>query len=379
VNSLDGPSRDGQDCWRGAGYRRAGCDARALAGGRPTGGELVVDAPFATLACDLQAACDSQDYRSYLRHLEKAYVRVPPAERDALRCFLQSDSQLREGFVEQMRRVSEQAESAGDYTAALRARLLLVSVDDSCGSALVYWEWIDAVSRGVDPAPHFEEMAALSSTQPHWALGISMQTAMRQVAADLGRFWPPDVARLPDLIAALGSRVCFQHYWLARQPLRYPVEGAAAVAVCLLGPKARDAAPALCELLHAGIGDESFLHDLASLVQTAIVRIGPGAVPALRPLLADPDASARLAALSTLGKMGAGASAVVTEIEGMVEDPDQLVCCQALGTLAAIGPEARAALPAIRRASQDEDYLIRLNARRALRKLDPDSMGVTLP
>jgi HEAT repeat protein len=128
--------------------------------------------------------------------------------------------------------------------------------------------------------------------------------------------------------------------------------------------------------MHDGIQEKCFEGELARLVQSALVRIGAEAVPVLQPLLAASDSSVQLAALATLGRMGAGASEALTAIVGLVDDLDQLVCCQALTTLGKIGSEAKAAIPVILRALQDEDFLIRMNALLALRKLAPELADV---
>jgi hypothetical protein len=234
-------------------------------------------------------------------------------------------------------------------------------MNDMCSSGLRYSEWIDAVFAGIDPAPHFQEIAAISSRdRPQIPRMMSIQAAMLHVAADLGRFSPPDVRRIPELVAALRSRECLQQYRLENKPFRYPVEMAAALALYLLGPEARAAAPALCQLMEFGLQVTSFNGELGRLVQRTLLRIGAEAVPALQPLLASSHAAVRLFALPMLARLDAGGSALVSAIEKMVDDPDQLVCCQALTTLGEIGSQARVAIPTIRRALKDEDYLIRM-------------------
>jgi hypothetical protein len=321
-----------------------------------------VDARYSALVSDLEAACDGADFRSYLQQLENAYVQTTPAEREALRHFVRSDRQFSDRFEQQMRQVLAQAERGWDFAASLRLRLLRVSVTDCCGSSLVYNEWLDAVARGIDPAPHFQQIAAVSNSDVLRGPRAIPQAraAMLHVAADIGRFWPPEIGRIPGLIAALRSG-------------ERGTQLAATAALCLLGPKAKAAAAALSEVMQAGIRDKSLRVERPRLIQSTLARIGAEAVPALQPLLADPDSSIRLSALYVLASMGAGASAAVTVIGGLVDDPDQLVCCQALTTLGAIGSEAVTAIPIIRRALHDEDYFIRMNARLALKKLDSES------
>src|SRR5262245_7899666 len=217
----------------------------------------------------------------------------------------------------------------------------------------VTWRWYRTskwpAMAGIDPAPHFEQIAAASSSDlPRVPLGMSIRAAMLHVAADMGRFWPPEVGGIPDLIAALrggepGTRL------------------AAVAALCLLGPKAKAAAPALCELMQDGVRDQSLSGELSRLIQSTLARIGADAVPALQPLLADADPSIRLSALFVLARMGAGATAAVTVVGGLVDDRDQFVCCQALTTLGEIGSGAVTAIPIIRRALHDEDYLVRMH------------------
>jgi hypothetical protein len=332
-------------------------------------GELFMDAYFSTLVSDLDAASQAEDFRSYLQQLEQAYVRVPPADRELFRRVLRSEGQLRARFWEQMQRVPEQAARAGDYTAHLRARLLLVSVTDRFGSGSLYSEWIDAVAVGLDPAPHFQEIAAISSCdRPQCPLPMSIQAAMVSVAADLGRFWPPDIGRIPELIAALQSGENFQQSCLTGKPFRYCVKMAATAALCVLGPEAKAAVPALCDLLRAQ-------GELLFLVKSALCLIGEGAVSAVQQLLGDPNNAVRLAVLYVLGQMRTTGALALPAMVERLNDEDQLVCCKALSILSDFGPLTRTAVPAVLQLAQDEDYLIRLNARRALQRIDPEAAG----
>jgi hypothetical protein len=328
-----------------------------------------MDAHFSTLMSDLDAASQAEDFRSYLQQLEQAYVRVPPADRELFRHVVRSDGQLLARFWEQMQRVPEQAARAGDYTAHLRARLLRVSVTDRCGSSLLYWEWIDAVAVGLDPAAHFQEIAAISSCdRPQCPLQMSIQVAMLHVAADLGRFWPPDIGRIPDLVAALRSGEYFQQSCLTSKPFRYCVEMAATAALCVLGSEAKAAVPALCDLLRAD-------RELFFLVKSALCLIGAEAVSAVQQLLGDPNSSVRLAALYILGQTRTTATLALPAIVERLNDEDQLVCCKALSILSDFGLLARTAVRAVLLLAQHEDYLIRWHARHALQRIDPEAVG----
>ena len=127
----------------------------------------------------------------------------------------------------------------------------------------------------------------------------------------------------------------------------------------------------MCNLL-CGRGQEKGppKGELASLVESALGLIGAAAIPAVQQLLVDLDHSVRIAALSTLGRMGPTALPALPAIIESLNDEDQLVCCKALATLGNFGTAANTAIPAIIRALEDEDWLIRSNTRRALERID---------
>src|SRR5262245_420419 len=76
----------------------------------------------------LDAACGAGQHRTFLELLEKAYVRGSASERDAFRALFRADERLDYQVAEQLRRVAQQAEKAGEFEASLRARLLGISV-----------------------------------------------------------------------------------------------------------------------------------------------------------------------------------------------------------------------------------------------------------
>jgi hypothetical protein len=319
-----------------------------------------MEGPFRDLLSDLDVACRAGDFRAYLQLLETSYVSAPPPEREALRALFRYDGQLDAQLSQQLRAASEQAGEARDYTTSLRAYLLRVSLthryDSRDTSLALKGSWLWSVANGLDPAPHFREIAAISSSEVTHLYCGSAQEMMLHVVADLGRWWPPDVKAVPRLTAALSSEECSERL-------------AAVTALCLIGAEARATIPRLCDMLK---DDDATLREQAT---SALCRMGAEAVPSLRQLLDDPDASARLAGLRTLGRIGPGAASAVREIMERVNDDDQLVCCRALTVLGEIGAEAKAAIPTILRALECEDGLIRINARRALREIDPEAEG----
>jgi len=123
---------------------------------------------------------------------------------------------------------------------------------------------------------------------------------------------------------------------------------AAAKTLAGMGPRAKEAMPALLEALGrpaAGI-------EFERAVGQAIQAIGPAALPELLTALKSNDTQTRTCAATALGKIGPSASGAVQALIGALEsDRDYGVRSSAAAALGAIGPGAKAALPALKRAA----------------------------
>lgn len=142
--------------------------------------------------------------------------------------------------------------------------------------------------------------------------------------------------------------------------LRSRVEAAESLAA--LGPRAREAVPALLNAMARKNSEIEF----ARAVSKAIKAIGPAAVPPLAAALRSGNPQARFhaaAALNRLGPDGAGATdALIEVLEG---DEDMTVRSNAAVALGAIGPAASAALPALKRAAGNPNERLGGNAAKA--------------
>jgi hypothetical protein len=77
---------------------------------------------FRALLSRLDAACREGQYRTVLELLDQAYVRASASERDAFLALLRAEERLDCQVAQQMQRVADQAEKAGEFEASLRAR-----------------------------------------------------------------------------------------------------------------------------------------------------------------------------------------------------------------------------------------------------------------
>jgi HEAT repeat protein len=153
----------------------------------------------------------------------------------------------------------------------------------------------------------------------------------------------------------------------------------AAVALGELGPKAKDAIPALIEWLKKRQGAGDALADNCAL---ALGKIGADAVPPLIELLKDKKAMVAWPhAANALKVMGpTGRAAVPALVEVVKGSTDPLSPCLAMDALAAMGPSAKGAVPALIAVLQ-QAKLPHPNARThavvALGKIGPDAKGAT--
>jgi HEAT repeat protein len=104
---------------------------------------------------------------------------------------------------------------------------------------------------------------------------------------------------------------------------------------------------------------------------TDLITIGEPAVPAIVPLLSDPEARIRRIAATTLWGMGEKARAAVPQLAAALGDSDASVRASAAMALGGIGPEAREAVPALIGVLRDRDGNVRLWAVKALGQMGP--------
>jgi HEAT repeat protein len=148
----------------------------------------------------------------------------------------------------------------------------------------------------------------------------------------------------------------------------------AALALCEMGPAARDAVPALA----AALRDPS--DDVRYAATRALGRIGPtagAAAPALAAALKDSHVAVRRTAAESLGRIGPEASQAAPALGEALEDPDVPVRVFAAQALGMIGPGAADAIPALRAtlANTDGDDGPRKAAAEALKKIKAPSAG----
>ncbi len=102
----------------------------------------------------------------------------------------------------------------------------------------------------------------------------------------------------------------------------------------------------------------------------ALTKMGPSAIPAVEPELADADSDVRYSAISTLANYRAEALPASPKLSACLADPDVPVRRQAAFTLYHIGePAFLEAVPALTRAMDDTDAYVRRFAAMALGRM----------
>jgi len=156
-----------------------------------------------------------------------------------------------------------------------------------------------------------------------------------EIWADLARLGP---AAIPVLVEAL----------------EYPPTRTSIIqAIGMFGPDAKDAVPALIEILR----QDPKLGVRNSAAQS-LGLIGPdarNAIPELIAGLKEKDSYMRLACAQALGRIGPDASDAVPDLIECLRDKSSLVQVHAAVSLGRIGPSARAAIPALTEFLKDQD------------------------
>jgi len=123
----------------------------------------------------------------------------------------------------------------------------------------------------------------------------------------------------------------------------------AAEALGQIGPRARDAVPALFETLRNDEGSWSLTR---YNINMAVPKIG-GDFVTLGRYLDDRNRDVCSLAITTLGKMGASAKTMVPKLAEKLADESMMIRCEAARALGEIGPAAEPAIPALLRALKD--------------------------
>ncbi|MHB1425241.1 MAG: HEAT repeat domain-containing protein [Gemmataceae bacterium] len=140
---------------------------------------------------------------------------------------------------------------------------------------------------------------------------------------------------------------------------------AAVLALTVIGPAAKEAAPALVDALRD--------RQLSAAALIALPALGAAAVPNLIELLKSPQADHRLLALQVLAKIGAEASAALLPAIASLLDADSAVRVWAAVVIQAIGPDARAAVPILIANLRSLRPEVRSAAAAALGHIGPDA------
>jgi HEAT repeat protein len=136
-------------------------------------------------------------------------------------------------------------------------------------------------------------------------------------------------------------------------------------ALIRMGPRAKDAVPALIEVLKA---DDMWWQTAASALQ----HIGPDAIPALLKAAADPDNERAAPILWSMGRQKPETTkAVVRGLVEMLKNPEEQLRQRAAATLGQIGEGARPAAPALEEALKDPNAGVRRAAADALKNIAP--------
>lgn len=213
---------------------------------------------------------------------------------------------------------------------------------------------------------------------------------VRWKAADLlGRLGPKARDAVPALIAATQDRDahvrsvtiaalgdCGAHSPTAATALGEQLKGGerleALKALAKLGKLAAAAVPEIVPLLK----DKS--NEVRWNAARTLGEIGPAALlaaPALVAALADPDDEVREHAAESLGQIGPGAKDAVPVLIKTLKDENDRVRRDAARSLGEMGAAAKDSLPALKALASDPSNIVREAAARSVRQIDPASVG----
>jgi HEAT repeat protein len=181
-----------------------------------------------------------------------------------------------------------------------------------------------------------------------------------EAASSLGKIAPGTGVKevVPALTAALQDKNEF-------------VRKEAAMALGNMGPSAKEAVPALIDLLSEGRPASYARADVGGAASDALAKIGKAAVPRLIKALKSRDTDVRKGAADALAEIRAQAKTATAELTAALRDRDPGVRAAAARALGSIGPDAKSALPAIKRLLKDKEAVVRKAAAVALKQVDP--------
>jgi HEAT repeat protein len=143
---------------------------------------------------------------------------------------------------------------------------------------------------------------------------------------------------------------------------------ATSLAMSVSSCRRRDRSPEIAALVKALRSTDE---DKQGKATADLVKIGEPAVPAVLPLLTDPDPRIRRTAATTLWGLEAKSRGAVSHLAKALSDEDASVRASVAMALSAIGPEAENAVPALIRTLHDRDSNVQLWAVKALGAIGP--------
>jgi len=150
----------------------------------------------------------------------------------------------------------------------------------------------------------------------------------------------------------------------------------AAMALAMIGPKARGAIPALVELLADETLDaaaDKLSAGATKVVPQALTRMGSEAVPALAALLKDDSKTpfARWQAAGTLANLRRRATPALPVLEAALKDKNLLIAGESACAYVLAGGDAARAMPVLKEGLKDKSPLVLWHTIDAIRRLGP--------
>jgi HEAT repeat protein len=232
---------------------------------------------------------------------------------------------------------------------------------------------LGAIGPGAAPA-----VAVLST-----ALADQNPAVRAYAAYALGRIGEASKPAVPQLVAAMKDSDAL----VRREALRAigQIKPGPAVVVPLFIEVIKNSPPSeIMPALHsmAEFGEkvvpgliEALQHEGAQYWACIVLaEIGPpakDAVPALIEVLDNPKAEVRREAAMALGRIGAASASAVPKLTSMLNDPASGVNAEAAFALGSIGPASVAALPALQAKLIDSDVMLKTVAAWAIAKIEP--------
>jgi HEAT repeat protein len=286
------------------------------------------------------------------------------ALREALR---DRDEDVRWSAAEALGRIGPGAEAAVPaLAAALRDPAIRAIAADSLGS-------IGPAARGA--VPLLTDALTETDADFRWAAAVALtridaRSARAAVPLFIDRLTNGDFRARWDVLMILAPMGLEARE--AADAVRVMVKRgngvAAATLAAIAGPEALDALPTLLKVL---TDDWDTSEDIA--------HIGPAAVPDVRKLLADPEATNRHLAVKTLGLLAPQSAEAVAALIEALADGNPAVRKAAAVALGRIEPRVKEATAGLTAALKDEEPTVRLAAAGALRSIQGSRGNPAVP